>query len=523
MSVLRKIIDRILYNDMFKDIDPNMSDSNIGGRKNKNIKNHLFIVYGIINAVVKGEAKPIDIQIYDIQKAFDALWLEDSMNDLADTIPKDKQNDKMALLYEANRRNLVAINTPVGQTERVQIPQIVVQGGTWGSLMCSNSIDKMGKKCHETGEHLYIYKNKVRILPLGIVDDLLAVSECGHKAVALNTFITTQGELKKLSFHVPNTITKKSKCHKLHVGKKSFTCPDLKVHGHTMESVFKDKYLGDVLSADGTNDATLRDRKGKAIGCMNNIMSILDTISFGHHYFSILITLRESMFINCILTNSEVWFGLKESDLKELENIDRTLLRKALKSPISTPKEAYYLELGITNISCIIKQRRVKYLYYLLKTDKCSMLHKFFQAMLENPTKDDWTESVLQDLADFDIKADLQALGSMAKSTFKNLVKTKGKEFTLDRLNQKKFEHSKMENLVYTELKTQDYLLSTDITTEQKRQIFLFRTRMADFSENYKNENAAKPCRMCHLYRDSQVHAVNCLETMKHVSEKGIY
>ena len=144
------------------------------------------------------------------------------------------------------------------------------------------------------------------------------------------------------------------------------------------------------------------------------------------------------------------------------------------------------MELGITNISCIIKQRRVKYLYYLVKTDKVSMLHKFFQAMLENPTKDDWTESVLQDLVDFDtIKADLQALGAMAKSTFKNLVKTKGKEFTLDRLNQKKFEHSKMENLVYTELKTQDYLLSTDITTEQKRQIFLFRTRMADFSENY--------------------------------------
>ena len=521
LSVLRKIIDRILYNDMVKDIDTNMSDSNIGGRKNKNIKNHLFIIYGIINAVVKGEAKPIDIQIYDIKKAFDALWLEESLNDLADTIPKDKQNDKLALLYEANRRNLVAINTPVGQTERINIPHIVCQGGTWGSLMCSNSIDKIGKKCHETGEHLYIYKNRVRILPLGMVDDLLSVSECGHKAVALNTFITTQGELKKLSFHVPDIITKKSKCHKLHVGKKSFTCPELKVHGHTMESVFMDKYLGDILSSDGTNDATLRDRKGKAIGCMNNIMSILDTISFGHHYFSILITLRESMFINCILTNSEVWFGLKESDLKELEDIDRTLLRKALKCPISTPKEAYYLELGITNIICIVKQRRVNYLYYLLRTDKRSMLHKFFQAMLDNPTKDDWTESVLQDLSDFEIKADFQALGNMAKSTFKNLVKSKGKEYTLDQMNLKKFEHSKMDNLVYTDLKTQDYLLSTDISTEQKRNIFLFRTRMADFSENFKNSNIDEPCRMCYQFRDSQVHAINCFETMKHVSTKG--
>ena len=106
LSVLRKIIERILYNDMFKEIDTNMSDSNIGGRKNKNIKNHLFIIYGIINTVVKGEAKPVDIQIYDIQKAFDALWLEESMNDLADTIPQDSHSDKMALLYEGNMRNL---------------------------------------------------------------------------------------------------------------------------------------------------------------------------------------------------------------------------------------------------------------------------------------------------------------------------------------------------------------------------------------------------------------------------------
>ena len=51
----------------------------------------MFIVYGIINAVVKGDADHVDIQIYDIEKAFDALWLEDSMNDIMDTIPVDKQ------------------------------------------------------------------------------------------------------------------------------------------------------------------------------------------------------------------------------------------------------------------------------------------------------------------------------------------------------------------------------------------------------------------------------------------------
>ena len=44
---------------------------------------------------------------------------------------------------------------------------------------------------------------------------------------------------------------------------------------------------------------------------------------------------------------------------------------------------------------------------------------------------------------------------------------------------------------------------------------------MADFSENFKNGNITQPCRMCYLFRDSQLHAVNCYETMKHVSNKG--
>ena len=149
------------------------------------------------------------------------------------------------------------------------------------------------------------------------------------------------------------------------------------------------------------------------------------------------------------------------------------------------------------------------------------MLRKFFQAMYENPTKDDWTEQVMKDLSDLNIKADLQALEGMAKSTFKNLVKCKGMEFALDQLNTEKFKHSKMENLVYTDLKVQDYLLSTEITTEQKRNLFLFRTRMANFSENFRNGDMAQPCKMCHLFRDSQSHGVDCYETMKYVKIKG--
>ena len=149
-----------MYFDNIEDIDDNMSDSNIGGRKKRNIKNHLFMLYGIINSVVNGDEDCVDIRIYDIKKAFDGLWLEDCLNDIYDTVPDSNKNDRLALLYESNTKNLIAVNTAVGMTERVNINNIVQQGGTWGPILCSNGIDTLGKKCRDQNIHNYLYKNK---------------------------------------------------------------------------------------------------------------------------------------------------------------------------------------------------------------------------------------------------------------------------------------------------------------------------------------------------------------------------
>ena len=87
---------------------------------------------------------------------------------------------------------MVAINTAVGLTERINIPNIVQQGGTWGPGLCSNSIDNLGKKCQEQGIHNYMYKKKSKVLIFAMCDDLNGVARCGIDSVALNTFINTQ-------------------------------------------------------------------------------------------------------------------------------------------------------------------------------------------------------------------------------------------------------------------------------------------------------------------------------------------
>ena len=205
--------------------------------------------------------------------------------------------------------------------------------------------------------------------------------------------------------------------------------------------------------------------------------------------------------------------------MKELEDIDRNLL----KCPCTTPKEACHLELRILTIGSIVKSRRLNYLHYLLQCEKEGMLYKFFQAMHENPSKDDWSEQVLRDLEDLNIKDKFEDIQSKSQFAMKKMVKIKIQEYALDQLNMQKFSHSKMDGLVHIELKMQEYLLSEEITTDQKRNLFSFRTRMAEFSENYPSGNDVLPCKMCDLHRDCQAHSVSCHETMKHVRVKGKY
>ena len=57
-----------------------MSDSNIGARKQKNIRNHIFIVNSIIHDVLSAKYKdPIDIMVLDYKQMFDSECLYECM------------------------------------------------------------------------------------------------------------------------------------------------------------------------------------------------------------------------------------------------------------------------------------------------------------------------------------------------------------------------------------------------------------------------------------------------------------
>jgi hypothetical protein len=215
---------------------------------------------------------------------------------------------------------------------------------------------------------------------------------------------------------------------------------------------------------------------------------------------------------------------LNKEEISEFECLDRTLLRKFLNAPISTPTESLYLELGIMDIETTIKARRIKYLHYLCTRNETEMLSQFFKTQWKYPTNHkDWTELVKQDLVDFGLEIDLDFIKSKSNFAITNLVKRKSKEYAWKKMMEAKFGHSKMDNLWYPELKMQDYLKSNKFTILEVRTIFSFRTRMANFGENFKNGRKQVPCPLCQSHLDSRSMAFKCPKLKEEVEIKGKY
>ena len=242
MPIFRTILDRLIYNDEYDHIDEELSDSNVGPRKNRNIRDNIFVLNAITNSVVNGTAEEVDIQVFDVEKCFDALWMQECINDLYET---GFVNDKLPLLYLENQTAKIAIKTAKGMSKRISINNIVMQGTVWGSLFCTTTMDKLGQLVYKNEDLLYKYKNQLNIPSLGMVDDVLSVQKCSTEAVKINAVINAFIESKKLNLS-------KTKCHRIHVSKKNpganHECPELRVHNSKMENSDRENILVTLLT-----------------------------------------------------------------------------------------------------------------------------------------------------------------------------------------------------------------------------------------------------------------------------------
>ena len=105
VTILRSILMKLIYFDYYSILDKSMSDAQVGARRGRNIRNHLWILNGIITDVLSSKSKkPIDVSVYDYKQCFDSLWLQECMNDF---YAAGFSDDKFALLCNINKVSIL--------------------------------------------------------------------------------------------------------------------------------------------------------------------------------------------------------------------------------------------------------------------------------------------------------------------------------------------------------------------------------------------------------------------------------
>ena len=195
VTIFRYILDKMIYNEEYSNIDAHIGDSNVGARKERNHRDNLFVLYGVINSVMKGEHEDIDLQLFDVIKMFDKLWIQEVINDLYDA---NMKNDNLYLLYKENEKNDLAVKTPFGISNRFVIEDVIMQGTVFAPLQATTSMSQLGSMAYKEGKPLLTYKDTVKIPAMGMIDDIATVTKCGSDTVLSNAVTNSFVESKRL-------------------------------------------------------------------------------------------------------------------------------------------------------------------------------------------------------------------------------------------------------------------------------------------------------------------------------------
>ena len=75
-TVLNTVLQKLIHKSIYDTVDGNLGDSNVGGRKNKNIRSHSLLVNSILHETVAIKTRPIDLAIYDSPQASHPSFLK---------------------------------------------------------------------------------------------------------------------------------------------------------------------------------------------------------------------------------------------------------------------------------------------------------------------------------------------------------------------------------------------------------------------------------------------------------------
>ena len=487
--VVTKIFEHLLK-DRMKDQLKSVNLNQAGGREERSPPDNLFLLYACIDHH-KYKGKPLFITAYDFEQAFASLWLQDCiMSMMKLEIPLDI----LHLVYKLNKTAKIVVKTPYGLTEESVIEDIVEQGTVLGPNLCSVST---AEYC-ETNKGVAV--GGAVVSSLLFIDDVFDLNGSTQDTVVSHENAIVFGRRKKLGYSI-----KKCKSMILN-GKKDTEPPSLFIEKVKVGTATVITCLGDPINNKGTNSDLIADRQQRGTSAMIRIEVLVKETGLGIYTINVHLLLYHSLFLSCVLFNSQVWRNLTETELKTLETLQGRCLKKIVEAPQSTCNSFTYLEFGVVPIRFIIQKNQLMFLHHIVHLEEDDPVKLMWKNMKILEEECNWWSNVRVLMTKYGIS--LQDAEEKSRESFKKLVKEKIHEVALVELSKDCKDKKKTSALSFTVLKPQDYL--NHLYPTQAKIIFQCRSKTLDIKAHRSYKYKDKLCRKCGDDEETVQHVANC-------------
>jgi len=486
-SNLGKLYERIMNERIKRRIS--MSDAQAGGRKHSATVDHILVLKELITHA-KNKKKSIHIAFLDVTKAYDKAWTEAIMY----VLHKEGLTDNHWTISKKLNHNLTAtIETKFGPTRKIQMSSIR-QGGVlsvleFGLLMDETSKDIAKEKLGITIEGM---DNQVGSL-LWVDDIIMAEIESQNLQRMLDVAEHTSNK-----YHIEYGESK-SNVMTIQFGGNQ-TKPIFKLGSTRLKETNNYKYLGFLQNNKNNMKDHLRAIKGKVEATYQRIIALAGNTTFKNIEMESIWTNVQSKMEPITTYSGEVW-DLNKGQTKELNAIMDNILKRILKVPPGTPREALYIETGLLDPVTIVKKNRIN-----METRIQRNGNKLVKEVINSNQKNGWKQKTKMLKEEIGI-TDEDTTGT--KNSTKKKIGRKINKFFKESILEQGRDKSKVQYLLegrgeWTPGKRPEYMIK--LTRNQVSTMFKARTRMLKIKANYKKGQKDLMCRACKTTIETQQH-----------------
>ena len=512
-SGVSMVMEEILNNIIIDNIK--FTQSQGGGKKGSMTCDHLFIIYAL-TALSKHKNKKYILTFYDIQKAYDHADINDMLYILWQSGVKGKS---WRLIKKMNENLTAQIKTRYGFTRKIMRETGGKQGGKTSATMFAKMTDMMPEKMLQM-PNMGIKIGNAEIPALLWVDDVVTISVGEKQQNETLSFVSDYAEQHKFTWGV-------DKCSAMELGKHRNVRKEWKLGEETIHHNQNYKYLGDIVTRNGSHTDNIAERLKKVKNSTVNIITCGKQEIMRKIEVHTLLKLHEAVTIPTMLHNAESW-TLTKTDMLKYEHIEIWALKRLLNLPEKTLNVAVRYVTGTLLIKIRIDYKQLVYLKKLLGRGDTNWTFQVLSA-LDNEGIG-WARWIREKLNEYNLEENWEIIEEKSANHWRREVKAACEQKNRDLLVQdctkrEGSETSTKTKTIYDQLQIEHYKREPlkgvmELNKLRAKTIIMARYGMLECQNNFKTKYGTNLCRECNVV-DNEGHRLNECKIWSHCNNSN--